>query len=682
MMFSGSNPAIRIAVLYALFAGLWVLLSDRILAALVTNSRILTQFQTYKGWLFVSASALLIYYLLSKELRSRDRVEESRRRSEASLSALFEQASDGIIVTDEVGKCLDVNQSLSDMLAIPREDLIGSDYRTLIPETVLAAEPLHYEELRNGKKILVDRKLVRRDGDIIPVEISARQLEDGRIQGIVRDISDRLRAEQALKTWAEIFHDIRVGVAVSDAANDRFRMVNQAFADQHGCTIEELVGQPIASVFAPEARPVLPNHIARANREGHYIFESDHLRKDGSLFPALVDVTVVKDEAGKPLYRIASVQDITERKRSEEETLRQLKRLAALRSIDIAITNTLDPNIIYEILLDQVMAQLEVDAAALLLANPHTHKLQYAASRGFRTPEIQETSLSLGKGLAGMAASQQDMLRIIDLSQVEDLIVRNGLFEAEGFISYHGVSLTAKGQTIGVLEIYHRRPFEASADWTSFLESLAGQAAIAIDNANLYDGLQRSGLELAQAYDATLEGWSKALELRDHETQGHSRRVTELTMRLAKAMGFSDGELVDVRRGTLLHDIGKMGVPDSILLKPGPLTVEEWEVMRRHPVYAFQMISPIAFLRGAQDIPYCHHERWDGSGYPRGLQGEQIPLPARIFAVVDVFDALCSHRPYRPAWPMERVHKYIRERAGTHFDPQVVEVFLKMIQEW
>ena len=167
------------------------------------------------------------------------------------------------------------------------------------------------------------------------------------------------------------------------------------------------------------------------------------------------------------------------------------------------------------------------------------------------------------------------------------------------------------------------------------------------------------------------------MDLRDHETEGHSRRVTEMTLRLARAMGLDEAELVHVRRGALLHDIGKMGIPDAILLKPGTLTDEEWQVMRRHPTYAYEMLSPIAFLRPALEIPYCHHEKWDGTGYPRGLKGEQIPLAARIFAAVDIWDALRSDRPYRKGWPEERVCEHIASLAGTHLDPAVVAAFLR-----
>jgi HD-GYP domain-containing protein (c-di-GMP phosphodiesterase class II) len=220
---------------------------------------------------------------------------------------------------------------------------------------------------------------------------------------------------------------------------------------------------------------------------------------------------------------------------------------------------------------------------------------------------------------------------------------------------------------------------EPDQEWVDFLEGLASQAAIAIDNAMLFADLNQSNTELRRAYDATLEGWARALELRDIETQGHSERVTEIAERLARKFGIVGRELVNVRRGSLLHDIGKMGVADSILHKPGKLTEEELEIMRRHPRYAYEMLSRVDHLRPALDIPYCHHERWDGSGYPRGLRGEEIPLAARIFAIVDVWDALRSERPYREAWSDEKALAHIQNERGKHFDPAVVDAFVDLI---
>jgi putative two-component system response regulator len=187
--------------------------------------------------------------------------------------------------------------------------------------------------------------------------------------------------------------------------------------------------------------------------------------------------------------------------------------------------------------------------------------------------------------------------------------------------------------------------------------------------------------ELADAYDSTLEGWAKALELREQETAGHSKRVVELTMKMARAFGVPEKDLIHFHRGAVLHDIGKMGVPDSILLKPGPLTEEEWVIMRRHPIYAFELLRDISYLVPSLDIPYYHHEKWDSSGYPCGLKGEEIPLSARIFAVIDVWDALLSDRPYRSALPLEQVIDFIQQESGRHFDPKVVKEFFKIIND-
>jgi HD-GYP domain-containing protein (c-di-GMP phosphodiesterase class II) len=198
-----------------------------------------------------------------------------------------------------------------------------------------------------------------------------------------------------------------------------------------------------------------------------------------------------------------------------------------------------------------------------------------------------------------------------------------------------------------------------------------------MDVTQMFDSLQRANMEMALAYEATIEGWSRALDLRDKETEGHSQRVTELAVQMGKAMQLSEDDINRMRYGALLHDIGKLGVPDRILLKTEKLTNKEWLVMRKHPEFAYDMLHPIAYLRDSMDIPYCHHEKWDGTGYPQGLKGEQIPLAARIFSIVDVWDALLSERPYRKVWSKPDTLKYIREQSGKHFDPQIMDVFLK-----
>jgi HD-GYP domain-containing protein (c-di-GMP phosphodiesterase class II) len=198
------------------------------------------------------------------------------------------------------------------------------------------------------------------------------------------------------------------------------------------------------------------------------------------------------------------------------------------------------------------------------------------------------------------------------------------------------------------------------------------------DKDTLINNLRRSKIELDLAYDATIDGFARALDLREKEPVGHTHQVTEFTLRLAKVIGINESALVQIKRGALLHDIGKMGIPEEILQKNTPLTDEEWKIICKHPQYAYDLLAPIIYLYPALDIPYCHHEKWDGSGYPRGLKGDQIPMAARIFVVVDVWDALMTDRPYRRAWPDEKATQFIREQAGVYFDPDIVKAFLSM----
>jgi PAS domain S-box-containing protein len=365
-----------------------------------------------------------------------------------------------------------------------------------------------------------------------------------------------------------------------------------------------------------------------------------------------------------------------------EQTARQLERLEALREIDIAISSSLDLRLTLRTVLDQLVKQLDVDAADVLLVRSGSGYLEHFESQGFRTPAIQATRLRLGEGLAGKAAIQRDIMQVEDLNHTKDGFLRQKLLADEGFVSYFAVPLIAKGEVKGVLEIFHRSLLTPSLEWLNFLDSLSWQTAIAIDSALLFEDLQRSNTNLLMSYDKTIEGWSRALDLRDKETEGHTERVTKATIELAKIMGIPDEQIVHIWRGSMLHDIGKLGVPDNILLKPGKLTEEEWALMRRHPQFAYEMLKPINYLHDALNIPYYHHEKWDGSGYPHGLKGETIPLEARIFAVVDVWDALSNDRPYRHAWPREKVIEYIKEQTGKYFDPQVVEKFLALESQW
>ena len=338
---------------------------------------------------------------------------------------------------------------------------------------------------------------------------------------------------------------------------------------------------------------------------------------------------MVRSPAG-PLARrvILSLSSATQpgTNRLKEKIKSQLKRMAALRAIDLAISSSLDLNLALSVVLSQVTAQLNVDAADILLLNPQ-NLLEFKTGLGFRTDALQHTNLQMGEGYAGMAALQQKII-----SRPRSAAWKDGLSEiskvskARAFSSYYGLPLIAKGRVRGVMEIFHRAPLHPDNDWLDFMETLAGQAAIAVENAMLLKELQRTNFELTLAYNTTIEGWSRALDLRDRDTEGHTERVTDMTIKLARRLGLGEAELVHIRRGAILHDIGKMAIPDSILLKPGPLTDPmNGRSSASTRAYAYELLSPITYLGQAIDIPHYHHEKWDGTGYPNGLREEPDP---------------------------------------------------------
>lgn len=455
----------------------------------------------------------------------------------------------------------------------------------------------------------------------------------------------------------------------------RYIYVNEAAARQGRQPAEQLLNRTMMEAYPGIEKTELFSILQRCMTERvPHMMENKFENPDGTT--GWFELSIEPVPEGLFILSI----DETGRKLAELQTQKQLARLNALRKIDLAVLSSFDLGITLTVSVDQIMEQLDVDAVDVMLLDSYTNTLSYAAGRGFRSNALEHTKQRMGEGYASRVVMEQRTIYIPSLEEPHGS-KRMSSLESEGFVTYIGTPLIVKGRVKGVLEIYNRSPFQVRQEWLDFLDALAGQVAIAVDNATLFKDLQRSKSELMLAYEATLEGWSAALDLRDHETEGHTRRVTLMTMELAEQMGLREAELLNIRRGSLLHDIGKMGIPDHILLKPDKLTDEEWEHMRMHAVYAYNLLSNITYLRDALDIPYCHHERWNGTGYPRGLKGEEIPLPARIFAVADVYDALTSDRPYRKGWSHERALEYIRQQSGNYFDPKVVDVFLEMAKE-
>ena len=481
------------------------------------------------------------------------------------------------------------------------------------------------------------------------------------------------QSEETLRLLLEQFP---IGCILLDT-NFCFKYWNPAVERIFGYHSTEMVGKQLFDLIVSSTKGVQFDQILREVKSGHaQMREWESTTMDGGRLLCRWDFAFLNMQTPGML---AVVQDIHGEKQVGASHRRQVERIHAHRTIDTAITGSMDFQVTLNIILQQAMSLLGMDAAVVLVYDPSMNVLKFAAGRGLLTDALESTTLRIGEGYAGIAALQKRVMRVPDLQRERQDFTRPPQFYKEGFKSYFCVPLVAKGVIKGVLESFHRTPFWPDAEWLDFLETLGVQAAIAIDNSMLFNELQRSNLELMLAYDTTLEGWSKALDLRDRDTEGHTRRVTEMTDRMAIAFSIKDVNRIHIRRGAILHDIGKMAIPDSILLKEGALSKEEWIVMRRHPILAMNMLSAIPYLAPALDIPYCHHEKWDGSGYPRGLKGEQIPLAARIFTVVDVFDALTSDRPYRPAWSVQRAFGYILEEKGKHFDPKVVDVFMRTI---
>ncbi len=541
------------------------------------------------------------------------------------------------------------------------------------------------EVLANQSKQIVDISIGTKAFSFIIAPI----IDAGYVNLYGIDVTERKQNEKDLQELKqkneEALHIAGMGYWDFDYLTGLFTLNDQYFR-LHGTTAEAAGGyQMSAEKFVsrylnPDDAHVVGEAIeaARESNDPHFNFHRDTrvLRADGEQRVFSVWFRVEKDPQGRTTRLVGVNQDITERKRAEERNRRQLQQLAALRNIDEVIISSSDLRISLTMILGEVTRELGMDAADVLLLNSNNLFLEYSVGTGFRTRAAEKVRVRLGQGLAGRVALDRQPIEFLDLkAQPADSIFNTQLAE-EDFKCYFGVPLVAKGIVRGVLEVYHRAPVQPDQEWLEFLNTLADQAALAIDNVNLVDTLQRSNIDLTLAYDATIEGWSRAMDLRDKETEGHTRRVTEITMKMAGFFRIQDEELVDIRRGAMLHDIGKMGVPDAIMLKPGPLTDEEWVNMRKHPTLAFKMLSPINYLKSAIDIPYCHHEKWDGTGYPRGLKGDQIPLPARIFAVVDVWDAITSHRPYRAAWSKEKALEYLKSESGKQFDPEVLKICL------
>lgn len=613
---------------------------------------------------------------------------QERRLAEEKYRNIVENASIGIFQATVDGHFINANPALARLFGYESpQDLI--DNVTNIGQQLY----LHPEQRPENLAVVfnspgfveLETAYKAKDGRIIQGLLHYRAVrgQNGDIlylEGFVHDISQRKTSESILRQSEErfriIYNQTPVMLHSVDSSNHLIS-VSDYWLETLGYTREEVLGRLYTDFLTFDSRQyaleyVEPSFIKTGScKEIPYQF----VKKSGEVLDTLLSAVGERDENGTILSSMAVTVDITRLKRTEEQLQHQLKRLASLRAVQMSIMSNLNLSATLQTLLEQVTAQLSVDAAAILLIDPTTQDLQFQATRGFRTPNLKNARIKRGEGYAGLVVQERNLISSTNLTNLQERNQYLPLLSEDNFVTFHGVPLLVKGTVIGVLEVLHRSILVPTEDWVEYLNAFAAQAALAIDNITLVNEQQSANRKLIEAYDATILGWSRTLEMRDQETEGHAQRVAQLTLDLARTLGLSDFD--SIYRGALLHDIGKVGIPDSILLKPSNLTIDEWEIMRRHPFYAFELLSPIEFLRPSLDIPYCHHERWDGSGYPRGLKGEQIPLAARIFAVVDVWDSLTQKRPYRPAWSIEKARDYLQQNAGILFDARVVEAFLR-----
>jgi len=611
---------------------------------------------------------------LDLELAERRRVEQNLRESEEKYRTVVQTAADAILLHTPAGALVDCNPAAARLFGYTRPQICRMDIADLAPEGAAGLLPERITpELTTGG-VFVETIYRKNGGSEFAAEVSSQMISMGGESLVllyIRDISQRKQAEEALRDSEERYRSLVEtspdAIALTDLRG-RIQICNQRAAELcEFSSPEQMVGMNVFRLLAPEDRRRAYENAIKLYRGGaHRDIDYTAVTRNGRRFPCELTATIICDENGKPRGYTGILRDVSERKQ-------QAREQAAVVVVSSALRTALTLDEIVHNLLSQLLGMLNSEAAAVFVVDSASSQAVCVRGLG-RWQQWTGIRLAQGEGLTsrvigtGQPFVNNDLLHNPETARLEVL---------GGLNAVAGAPLISQERTIGALWVGRTPPFREGE--LRVLMVIADMTANAVQRAALFEDLKKSSSELEQAYDRTLEGWSRALELRDRETEGHTRRAAERTVELGRALGMGEDSLVHVRRGALLHDIGKLAIPDAILLKPGPLSEEEWRVMRRHPAYAQQLLEPIPYLRPALDIPYYHHEHWDGSGYPQGLKGEQIPLAARIFCVVDVWDAVTSDRVYRPAWPLERARQYIRDNAGVQFDPQVVEEFFKVI---
>ena len=613
---------------------------------------------------------------IARDITTRVKMEHALLNSEDRFATIFQASPDQIIITRlSDGIILECNSRFEKLMGFNSKEVVG---RKIFELDLWENDTFHRRAfikdlLKTG--IFQQREIILRNryGKSLPASIFARLIEingDRCVLIVARDLAEINAAQSALaeseNRYRRIFEDNSSVMFLLDPKTGKIVNANAAACRYYGYSKDRLLSMAIFDINDLSRDEVFAEMEAvRLERKRQFFFR--HRLSNGEIRNVEVHSGPIWAEGRQLLY--STIHDINDRVEREKEQAAILETAAALR---VAENRTAMIPIILDRVVGVVKAQMagffepqHVNDEGALLELGRGAWAQYSGQIVPCTNPKLNSALRYGEYvLINDVPEEVDDLNCEFLRGINALLIK---------------PLISNQEHIGTLFIGRKTAFTRLEE--RLIAAIADMAANAIRRDSLFHDLQASTDDLSRAYDVTLAGWAKALELRDKETEGHSRRVTEIAVRLAQKMGVTEGDIVQLRRGALLHDIGKMGVPDAILHKPGSLSEEEWEIMRMHPVYAYDLLKEIDFLAPALDIPYSHHERWDGTGYPRGLKGSEIPLAARIFAIVDVWDALLSDRPYRDAWPQEKVQAYLLEQAGTHFDPEVVRHFMEFISQ-
>ncbi len=632
--------------------------------------------------------------VLQRQLEERDALTASLRASERRFRLLAEESLAGVYLIQD-GLFRYVNPAFAAAIGYRPEEIVdrlGPEDLTLPEDRPIVRASLEDRLAKGSASARYRLRAQTKDGRVLHLEVMGRALSVDGAPAILGTLLDRTREaedEARNRIGMTALEVAPAGIVVTDEEGT-IVWANPRVETMSGYSRNELIGTS-ASLFIDGDEPQgdCPGLWRTIQAGGTWHGRLASRRKGGGEYVNELAVSPVGGgDASTPRSFVATMMDVTESVRAKERIeelnenlLQRISELETLHGIDTVITDGAGLDAGLPAYVAAVRRGSGLDAVSVFLLSDDGEHLELRATSGYRSPTPEHLVVSLEVGIAGAAAGRGETIVMQGRQAILDAIEpeKRAVLAPEEFELFAAVPMISRGELRGVLHVGHRGTIEADEAWRRRLKELAVQGAILVDHANLLSDLRQRNEELRVTYDATIEGWSRTLDLRDKETEGHSRRVTEVSLALARALGLEDGALLNVRRGALLHDIGKMGVPDAILQKPGPLTEEEWSLMRRHTTYARDLLSPIPFLRPALEIPYSHHERWDGSGYPEGLRGEAIPLAARVFAVADVYDALTSDRPYRAAWTRERALHHIRDQAGSHFDPAVVDAFLQLM---